>query len=55
VPRNDEGHAQHDAFLQGGVDFVADNPGDTLFHSLHQDHQDEGFMGLIRYGERGPN
>ncbi len=31
------------------VDFVADDPGPTLFHCHHQDHQDEGFMGLITY------
>jgi FtsP/CotA-like multicopper oxidase with cupredoxin domain len=31
------------------IDFVADNPGDTLFHCHHQDHMDEGFMGLISY------
>ncbi|MDY0883570.1 multicopper oxidase family protein [Dongia soli] len=32
------------------VDFVADNPGNTLFHCHHQDHMDEGFAGLIIYG-----
>ena len=31
------------------VDFVADHPGLTLFHCHHQDHMDEGLMGLIRY------
>jgi FtsP/CotA-like multicopper oxidase with cupredoxin domain len=31
------------------VDFVADHPGDTLFHCHHQDHMDEGFAGLITY------
>lgn len=31
------------------VDFVADDPGPTLFHCHHQDHMDEGFMGLITY------
>jgi FtsP/CotA-like multicopper oxidase with cupredoxin domain len=31
------------------VDFVADKPGATLFHCHHQDHMDEGLMGLIRY------
>jgi FtsP/CotA-like multicopper oxidase with cupredoxin domain len=31
------------------IDFVADDPGATLFHCHHQDHQDEGFMGLITY------
>lgn len=29
------------------IDFVADDPGDTLFHCHHQDHMDEGFTGLI--------
>jgi FtsP/CotA-like multicopper oxidase with cupredoxin domain len=33
------------------VDFVADNPGDTLFHCHHQDHMDEGFSGLITYAK----
>jgi FtsP/CotA-like multicopper oxidase with cupredoxin domain len=31
------------------VDFVADDPGATLFHCHHQDHMDEGFAGLITY------
>jgi FtsP/CotA-like multicopper oxidase with cupredoxin domain len=31
------------------IDLVADDPGATLFHCHHQDHQDEGFMGLIKY------
>ncbi|HEX7969989.1 MAG TPA: multicopper oxidase domain-containing protein, partial [Stellaceae bacterium] len=31
------------------IQFVADDPGATLFHCHHQDHQDEGFMGLITY------
>ena len=31
------------------IDFVANNPGPTLFHCHHQDHQDEGFMGLLHY------
>jgi FtsP/CotA-like multicopper oxidase with cupredoxin domain len=31
------------------IDFVADDPGDTLFHCHHQDHMDEGFAGLITY------
>jgi FtsP/CotA-like multicopper oxidase with cupredoxin domain len=31
------------------IDFVADNPGDTLFHCHHQDHMDEGFAGLMTY------
>jgi FtsP/CotA-like multicopper oxidase with cupredoxin domain len=28
------------------IDFVADDPGPTLFHCHHQD---EGFMGLVTY------
>jgi FtsP/CotA-like multicopper oxidase with cupredoxin domain len=31
------------------VDFVADNPGDTLLHCHMQLHMDFGFMQLIRY------
>jgi FtsP/CotA-like multicopper oxidase with cupredoxin domain len=31
------------------VDFIADDPGPTLLHCHHQDHQDEGFMGLVKY------
>jgi FtsP/CotA-like multicopper oxidase with cupredoxin domain len=31
------------------VDFVADNPGDTLWHCHQQLHMDYGFMQLIRY------
>jgi FtsP/CotA-like multicopper oxidase with cupredoxin domain len=31
------------------IDFVANVPGDTLFHCHHQDHMDEGFAGLITY------
>ena len=30
------------------IDFVADEPGATLIHCHHQDHQDEGFMGTFR-------
>jgi FtsP/CotA-like multicopper oxidase with cupredoxin domain len=32
------------------VDFVADNPGDTLLHCHMQLHMDFGFMQLIKYG-----
>ncbi len=32
------------------IQFVADDPGPTLFDCHHQDHQDEGFMGMITYG-----
>jgi FtsP/CotA-like multicopper oxidase with cupredoxin domain len=31
------------------IDFVADDPGLTLLHCHHQDHQDEGFMGMVTY------
>jgi len=31
------------------VDFVADNPGDTLMHCHQQLHMDFGFMQLIKY------
>jgi FtsP/CotA-like multicopper oxidase with cupredoxin domain len=31
------------------IDFIADDPGPSLFHCHHQDHQDEGFMGLQTY------
>ena len=31
------------------VDFVADNPGDTLLHCHQQLHMDYGFMTLIKY------
>lgn len=43
-----------DVVMLGGFqdiefDFVADNPGDTLFHCHQQLHMDFGFMALIRY------
>jgi FtsP/CotA-like multicopper oxidase with cupredoxin domain len=31
------------------IDFLADDPGTTLFPCHHQDHMDEGFAGLITY------
>jgi len=31
------------------VDFVADNPGKTLFHCHQQLHMDYGFMQLLEY------
>jgi FtsP/CotA-like multicopper oxidase with cupredoxin domain len=31
------------------VDFLANDPGNTLSHCHHQDHMDEGFAGLITY------
>jgi FtsP/CotA-like multicopper oxidase with cupredoxin domain len=34
---------------QISVDFVANNPGNTLYHCHMQLHMDYGFMGLIKY------
>jgi FtsP/CotA-like multicopper oxidase with cupredoxin domain len=31
------------------VEFVADNPGKTLFHCHQQDHMDRGFMMVFNY------
>ena len=31
------------------IDFIADDPGPALLHCHHQDHQDEGFMGMVTY------
>jgi FtsP/CotA-like multicopper oxidase with cupredoxin domain len=31
------------------IDFVADDPGPSFLHCHHQEHQDEGFMGLVTY------
>jgi FtsP/CotA-like multicopper oxidase with cupredoxin domain len=36
-------------FSRAEIDFVADDPGPTLFHCHHQDHMDEGFAGVIAY------
>jgi FtsP/CotA-like multicopper oxidase with cupredoxin domain len=36
-------------FSTAAIDFVADDPGPSLLHCHHQDHQDEGFMGLVTY------
>jgi FtsP/CotA-like multicopper oxidase with cupredoxin domain len=36
-------------FSKVEIDFVADDPGPALLHCHHQDHQDEGFMGLVTY------
>jgi FtsP/CotA-like multicopper oxidase with cupredoxin domain len=36
-------------FSKVEIDFVADDPGPSLLHCHHQDHQDEGFMGLVTY------
>ena len=42
-----------DVVMLGGyqqeVDFVADNPGRTLFHCHQQLHMDFGFMALFDY------
>jgi FtsP/CotA-like multicopper oxidase with cupredoxin domain len=32
-----------------GLDFVADNPGPSLLHCHMQEHQDFGFMALVKY------
>src|SRR5262245_15448812 len=31
------------------IDFIADDPGPALLHCHNQDHQDEGFMGMMTY------
>jgi FtsP/CotA-like multicopper oxidase with cupredoxin domain len=31
------------------VDFVADNPGDTLLHCHMQEHRDFGLVTLVKY------
>jgi FtsP/CotA-like multicopper oxidase with cupredoxin domain len=31
------------------IDFIADDPGLSLLHCHHQDHMDEGFMGMVTY------
>ncbi len=36
-------------FHEVEIDFVADNPGDKLFHRHQQLHMDFGFMALFRY------
>jgi FtsP/CotA-like multicopper oxidase with cupredoxin domain len=36
-------------FQEVEFDFVADNPGDTLFHCHQQLHMDYGFMALFKY------
>jgi len=36
-------------FQEGEVDFIADNPGRTLFHCHQQLHMDFGFMALLNY------
>jgi FtsP/CotA-like multicopper oxidase with cupredoxin domain len=36
-------------FSSVAFDFVANDPGPSLLHCHHQDHQDEGFMGLVTY------
>jgi FtsP/CotA-like multicopper oxidase with cupredoxin domain len=49
VPPHNRGSLNMVRFTTAEIDFVADNPGLTPFHCHHQDHQDEGFMGLINY------
>lgn len=36
-------------FQEAEIDFVADNPGDPLFHCHQQLHMDFGFMALFKY------
>lgn len=36
-------------FSSAEIDFIADDRGPSLLHCHHQDHQDEGFMGLVTY------
>ena len=38
-----------DGYHEAEIDFVADNPGLTLFHCHQQLHMDFGFMALFRY------
>lgn len=38
-------------YQEAEVDFVADNPGSTLFHCHQQLHMDYGFMALFDYAE----
>jgi FtsP/CotA-like multicopper oxidase with cupredoxin domain len=40
-------------FQELEFDFVADNPGPTLFHCHQQLHMDYGFMALFRYAPKG--
>jgi FtsP/CotA-like multicopper oxidase with cupredoxin domain len=37
-------------FQETAIDFVANNPGPTLFHCHQQLHMDFGLMALFRYG-----
>ena len=37
-------------YQEAEIDFVADNPGPTLFHCHQQLHMDFGFMALFNYG-----
>ena len=36
-------------YSKAEIDFIANDPGPTLFHCHHQDHMDEGFAGIITY------
>lgn len=40
-------------YQEATIDFVADNPGMTLFHCHQQLHMDYGFMTLFDYGKSG--
>ncbi len=40
-------------YQEAEIDFVADNPGLTLFHCHQQLHMDYGFMALFAYGAEG--
>ena len=49
TPRCDEGRADARRISRTRDDFVADNPGLTLFHCHQQLHMDFGFMALFKY------
>ncbi len=40
-------------YQEADIDFVADNPGKTLFHCHQQLHMDFGFMALFDYVKSG--
>jgi FtsP/CotA-like multicopper oxidase with cupredoxin domain len=42
-------------YQEAEVDFNADNPGLTLFHSHQQLHMDYGFMTLFDYTSQAPS
>ncbi len=53
APRNMRGIIKDvvliDSQTQAEVEFIADNPGATLFHCHQQNHMDLGFMLLFEY------